>query len=58
MQNKILAKIFKKSSDRKTTTKLRLDDDSIVNLKVLPLPVKDSDEKLTAVLNEKIARAY
>ena len=57
MKNRILEKLGIKKASRKTTTKLRIDDDNIINLKVLPLPASDH-ERFTAVLNEKIARAY
>ena len=59
MKERLLTKLnLLKPTKKSTTTKLWIDDDDIVNLKVLPLPVKDADEKPTAVLNEKIARAY
>ena len=57
MKNKILEKLGIKKVKRNTTTKLFIDDDNLLNLKVLPLPVKE-DNSQTVVLNEKIARAY
>ena len=59
MKKELLEKLhLLKPNKKNTTTKLWVDDDDIINLKVLPLPVKDAEENLTAVLNEKIARAY
>jgi hypothetical protein len=59
MKKKLLEKLhLLKPNKKNATTKLWVDDDDIINLKVLPLPVKDAEENLTAVLNEKIARAY
>lgn len=57
MKNRILEKIGIKKVKKSTTTKLFTDDDNLLNLKVLPLPVKE-DNSQTVVLNEKIARAY
>ena len=57
MKNKILEKIGIRKVKKSTTTKLFTDDDNLLNLKVLPLPVKE-DNSQTVVLNEKIARAY
>ena len=58
MKKELLSKLHLLKPKKGTTTKLWVDDDNIINLKVLPLPVKDTDENPTAVLNEKIARAY
>ncbi|MBQ5945009.1 hypothetical protein IJL65_01000 [bacterium] len=58
MKKELLSKLHLLKPKKGATTKLWVDDDSIINLKAFPLPVKDAEENLTAVLNEKIARAY
>ncbi len=58
MKKELLSKLRLLKPEKGVTTKLWVDNDSIINLKAFPLPVKDVEENLTAVLNEKIARAY
>lgn len=49
---------FNKQKKPNTTTKLWIDDDKLLHLKVKYYPLKDTDENLTVILNEKIARWY
>ena len=58
MKKELLSKLHLIKPKKGTTTKLWVDDDSIVYLKAKHYPVKEADENLTVVLNEKIARAY
>jgi len=58
MTSKILSKLHLTKSQKKVlTTKLWVDDDNFLHLKVQPLPVKEA-EALTVVINEKQARAF
>ena len=46
------------TKNKRTTTALRIADDNVLSLRVQPYPIRDSEDVLTVVLNDKIACAY